>query len=74
MKKYILSGIVVILSGCATPPSVILSNPATGQIVACSATNDNVFVGGAFGYAISQNNIDNCIKTHVANGFKVNKY
>jgi len=67
LNKMIL--IVLLLSGCATPVTV-LKNPKTGQIERCGGEYSGSLVGGAIGYNIQKGSDDSCVKDFKAQGFK----
>jgi hypothetical protein len=58
-----------ILGGCATP-SVVLKNPATGQIARCGGDTSASLSGGLIGYSYQKEADEKCVREYEAQGFK----
>ena len=60
--------IAVVLTGCATPETV-LKNEKTGQVAVCGGSRVGAVAGGLIGYNLTKADAKRCVTTHQQQGF-----
>ncbi len=68
MKNILIISIVLLLSGCATPVTILKGK--TGEVVNCGGGTAGSF-GGLVGYAIQESHDKECVDAYKAQGYKV---
>lgn len=73
MNTKIAFCVVLFLSGCATPTTV-LKNPHTGELAVCGGSSVGSVAGGLIGYSIQKSHDEDCVSEHKSNGFGIIKH
>ena len=68
MFKKIIIASLLLLSGCATPQTILKNED--GSTVTCGGSSTGSIVGGAIGYSIQRSNDDDCVKKYISDGYK----
>lgn len=69
MQKIIIPALALILSGCATPQT-ILHNDKTNKTEVCGGSRTGAFLGGMIGYQIEKDMDEKCAAAAKAKGYK----